>query len=186
MAGRYHGMELDPERVPRRAGETVAVGGGAVHLGAEYRHVVARACGCAGAICCASSDTGPVVLLFNDGTAGLLTGANAEHKVVFVKDPTRRRQPIRRSRSTSCGWPRSGPARPSCCAPSRGYVEADAPFTLRWLVGLVLQERRSLRDIGLASLTHQLSDHLPAAPRHDDGQQGAAVPQLLDAGPDRA
>ncbi len=34
-------------------------------------------------------NTGPVVLLFNDGSAGLLTGVNTEHKVVFVKDPQR-------------------------------------------------------------------------------------------------
>ena len=47
-------------------------------------------------------NTGPVVLLFNDGTAGLLTGVNAEHKVVFIKDP-RAREPIRRCRSTNCG-----------------------------------------------------------------------------------
>ena len=36
---------------------------------------------------------------------------------------------------------------------SRGYVATDALFNLRWLVDLVLQERRSLRDIGLASMT---------------------------------
>ena len=35
----------------------------------------------------------------------------------------------------------------------RGQIEADAPFTLSWLSGLVLQEKPSLRDIGLASLT---------------------------------
>ena len=48
-------------------------------------------------------DTGPVVLLFNDGTAGLLTGVNTEHKVVFVKDPRRPGSRIRRFRSTNCG-----------------------------------------------------------------------------------
>ena len=36
---------------------------------------------------------------------------------------------------------------------TRGHVAADAPFNLRWLADLVLQERRSLRDIALASLT---------------------------------
>ena len=36
---------------------------------------------------------------------------------------------------------------------SRGYAEADAPFSLRWLLGLVMQEKRSLREIGVASLT---------------------------------
>jgi ATP-binding cassette, subfamily B, bacterial HlyB/CyaB len=35
----------------------------------------------------------------------------------------------------------------------RGYAALDAPFNLRWLAQLVLQERRSLRDIALASLT---------------------------------
>ena len=35
----------------------------------------------------------------------------------------------------------------------RSPSTADAQFNLRWLGGLVLQERRSLRDIGLASLT---------------------------------
>ncbi len=35
---------------------------------------------------------------------------------------------------------------------SRGYAETDAPFSLRWLFGLVMQEKRSLREIGIASL----------------------------------
>ena len=97
-------------------------------------------------------DTGPVVLLFTDGTAGLLTGVNAEHKVVFVKDPTRSG-----GRCAGCGRraaaePRCGPARRCCCAPAAAIAEADAPFSLRWLLGLVMQEKRSLREIGLASL----------------------------------
>jgi ATP-binding cassette, subfamily B, bacterial HlyB/CyaB len=45
---------------------------------------------------------------------------------------------------------------------SRGYVATDAPFNLRWLVELVLQERRSLRDIGLASFTISLLTIFPA------------------------
>jgi hypothetical protein len=35
----------------------------------------------------------------------------------------------------------------------RGPPDADAPFTLGWVAGIVLRERPSLRDIGLASLT---------------------------------
>ncbi len=30
---------------------------------------------------------GPVILLFNDGTAGLLLGSNPETKIVFIRDP---------------------------------------------------------------------------------------------------
>ena len=33
-------------------------------------------------------DGEPVVLLFTDGSAALLTGANAQQRVVFLKDPT--------------------------------------------------------------------------------------------------
>ena len=36
---------------------------------------------------------------------------------------------------------------------NRGLQEADAPFSIRWLAGLVLKEKKSLRDIGIASLT---------------------------------
>jgi ATP-binding cassette subfamily B protein len=35
----------------------------------------------------------------------------------------------------------------------RGQSETDAPFTLNWLARLVLQEKRSLRDVAFASLT---------------------------------
>lgn len=35
----------------------------------------------------------------------------------------------------------------------RSAVATDTQFSFRWLIGLVLQERRSLRDIGLASFT---------------------------------
>ena len=34
----------------------------------------------------------------------------------------------------------------------RGQTEADAPFSFRWLFHLVLGERKSLRDVGIASL----------------------------------
>ena len=36
---------------------------------------------------------------------------------------------------------------------NRGFAETDAPFSLRWLFGLVMQEKRSLREIGVASLS---------------------------------
>ncbi len=35
---------------------------------------------------------------------------------------------------------------------ARGYAENDAPFSLRWLISLVMKEKRSLREIGFASL----------------------------------
>ena len=126
-------------------------------------------------------DTGPVVLLFKDGSAGLLTGANAS------ADGRLSQESLCAGR---CGAVAIDELRLSqvwageavLLRASRGHVAADALFNLRWLVDLVLQERRSLRDIGLASLTISFLTDIPAALGHDDGQQGAAVPQRLDAG----
>jgi ATP-binding cassette, subfamily B, bacterial HlyB/CyaB len=86
VAGRYHGMELDPSEFRAQVGEKIpspaslsawAQGAGmwsrAVRL--RWRHLMHF------------HNTGPVVLLFTDGTAGLLTGVNTEHKVVLLQDP---------------------------------------------------------------------------------------------------
>jgi subfamily B ATP-binding cassette protein HlyB/CyaB len=151
LAGRYHGMELDPVEFRGTVGEkspsaaalsTWAQGSGmwarAVRL--RWRHLMRFA------------NTAPVVLLFTDGTAGLLTGVNAEHKCVLIKDP---RGPaadppvaVDELRLAEV-W--AGEA--VLLRANRGFTEVDAPFSLRWLVGLVLQEKRSLQEIGIASLT---------------------------------
>ena len=96
-------------------------------------------------------ETGPVVLLLNDGSAGLLVGANAEHKIVFIKDPLtpEGQAPVAVDElRLSEVW--SGDA--VLLRANRGLEEADAPFSVRWLAGLVLKEKKSLRDIGIASL----------------------------------
>jgi subfamily B ATP-binding cassette protein HlyB/CyaB len=151
LAGRYHGIELDPNEFRGPAGEKVpsaaslstwAQGAGmwsrAVRL--RWRHLLRF------------HNASPVVLLFTDGTAGLLTGVNTEHKVVFIKDPRGPAAdapvPVDELRLSEV-W--SGDA--VLLRANRGYSEVDAPFSLRWLIGLVLQEKRSLREIAVASLT---------------------------------
>ena len=150
VAGRYHGMELDPnefrgtvgEKLPSPASlstwaQSAGMWSRAVRL--RWRHLMRF------------HNTGPVVLLFTDGTAGLLTGVNTEHKVVFIKDPRASAAdapvPVDELRLSEV-W--AGEA--VLLRAARGYAETDAPFSLRWLMGLVLQEKRSLRDIGIASL----------------------------------
>ena len=97
------------------------------------------------------SSTGPVVLLFNDGTAGLLTGANPEAKIIALKDPRA---------------PEADPAimvdelrlaevwngETILLRTERGGAEADPPFTLGWLARMMLQEKKSLSDLLIASL----------------------------------
>jgi ATP-binding cassette, subfamily B, bacterial HlyB/CyaB len=151
LAGRYHGIELDPGEFRIGQGEN---GPSATSLSswAQAAGMWSRAVRLRWRHLLRFSNTAPVVLLFNDGTAGLLTGVNTEHKVVLIKDPS---------------GPTSDPAVPVdelrlaevwsgdvvLLRASRGHAEVDAPFSLHWLVQLVMQEHRSLRDVGIASLT---------------------------------
>ncbi len=151
LAGRYYGMELDEGDFRRTAGET--------HASAASLAAWAQECGLwAKGVrlnwrqLLRIQAAGPVVLLFTDGSAGLMTAANAESRVVMIKDPL---SPVsepavvvdeNRLRQV---W--SGEA--VLVRVNRGIAAADAPFNRSWLVSLVGQERRSLRDIAYASLT---------------------------------
>jgi ATP-binding cassette subfamily B protein len=99
-----------------------------------------------------SQDSGPIVLLFSDGTAGLATAANAEQNVVFLKDPRRATSSphivVDQMRLAQV-W--SGET--ILLRTKRGRSESDPQFSVTWLSRLVLQEKQSLRDVGLASLT---------------------------------
>jgi ATP-binding cassette, subfamily B, bacterial HlyB/CyaB len=97
-------------------------------------------------------DTGPIVLLFTDGGAGLLTGVNRDQNVVMLKDP---HLPVG-SPAVAVDELRlaqvwTGEA--VLLRAARGIGQSEAPLTMRWLASLVMKERRSLRDIGVASLT---------------------------------
>jgi ATP-binding cassette, subfamily B, bacterial HlyB/CyaB len=158
-AGRYYGIELDPDEfrnidqaaIPSAASLSAwAQSGGmwsrAVRL--RWRHLMRF------------SDTGPVVLLLADGTAALLTGTNHEHQVVLLKDPKAAAGdapvPVDELRLSEV-WQ----GETILLRANRSNSEADEPFSLRWLVRLVLTEKRSLRDIAIASLTLSFLTILP-------------------------
>ena len=151
QAGRYHGIELDPDEFRRPESET-APSAASLSQWAANAGMWSRALRIRWRHLLRFQETGPVVLLFEDGGAGLLVGANAEERVVHVKDPyaPAGTAPVAVDELRLAQvWP--GEA--VLLRASRGYVATDAPFNLRWLVELVLQEKRALRDIGLASLT---------------------------------
>jgi ATP-binding cassette, subfamily B, bacterial HlyB/CyaB len=151
QAGRHHGVELDPNEFRRPEGET-APSAAALSLWAANASMWSRAVRIRWRHLFRFQETGPVVLLFEDGGAGLLVGANAEERVVHVKDPyaPAGTTPVAVDELRLAQvW--AGEA--VLLRANRGYVATDAPFNLRWLAELVLQEKRSLRDIGLASLT---------------------------------
>jgi len=102
----------------------------------------------------------PLVLLFDDGGTALLVGQDAARGVVLLKNPS------------------SSPAEPAVevdelrlmqrwrglallVRRARGTSAEEAPFTLGWLVRLVLGERRNLREIVAASIALSLLSILP-------------------------
>ena len=152
-AARLHGAVLDPNTFPgAMSGQMPSAsalaawlrdtGMWAQALRLRWRHLMRLQV----------KEAGPAVLLFADGSAGLLMAANAERNVVVLKDP-------RAAAGETCivvdqmrleqVW--SGGI--ILLGAKRGPSEADAPFALTWLLRLVLQEKQSLRDVGLASLT---------------------------------
>jgi len=149
-AGRHHGMELDPAEFLCAPGDATPT---AAKLSAWARNagLWAKPVRLRWRQLLRFEDAGPVVLLFTDGGAGLLVGANPERNVVFLADPTRggeTRIAIDELRLQQV-W--SGEA--VLLRPERSQSAADASFSLAWLARLVLQEKALLRDIGLASLT---------------------------------
>jgi ATP-binding cassette, subfamily B, bacterial HlyB/CyaB len=151
QTGRYHGVELDPNEFRRPEGET-APSAAALSQWAANAGMWSRAVRIRWRHLFRFQETRPVVLLFEDGGAGLLVGANAEERVVHVKDPyaPAGTAPVAVDELRLAQvW--AGEA--VLLRASRGYVATDAPFNLRWLVDLVAQEKRALRDIGIASLT---------------------------------
>ncbi len=159
MAARYHGMELDPNEFRLGSGETEPTPA-SLSQWVQNAGMWARAVRLRWRNLMRFKDSGPVVLLFTDGSAGLLTAVNEDTNVIFLKDP--------RSRATDSAVPVDELRLAQVWAGDalmlrahRGAGAADEPFTLRWLMRLVLIEKRSLRDIGIASLTLSILTILP-------------------------
>jgi ATP-binding cassette subfamily B protein len=151
QVARYQGVELDPNELRHPPGEGPPPAA-TLSLWAQNAGMWTRAVRIRFRHLLRFKESGPVVLLFKDGGAGLLTGADSECAIVFLKDPFAQAGvapvPVDELRLSRV-W--DGEA--VLLRASRGTVVADAPFNLRWLIDLVVQERGSLRDIALASLT---------------------------------
>ncbi len=150
QVARHYGVELDASEL--RAGEPdIYPSAAALSTWAQNAGLWSRAVRTSWRHLQGMSEAGPVVLLFADGSAALMVGANGDQNIVMLRDPGAPADaavPVDELRLSQV-W--SGEA--ILVRASRSGTAADAPFDLRWLFDLVLRERRLLRDIGIASLT---------------------------------
>jgi len=151
QAARHHGIELDPSEYKHAPGEAEP-SAGALSLWAQNAGLWSRAVRLRWRDLLRLQDGGPVVLLLSDGSAALMTGVKSTERIIYLVSPS---APLGASPVAvdelrlSQNW--AGVA--VLLRAKRSVVTTEAPFDLRWLVAMVLQERGSLRDIGLASLT---------------------------------
>ncbi|PPQ28351.1 ABC transporter ATP-binding protein [Rhodopila globiformis] len=159
MAARYYGLELDANDFRLGQGEPQP-SAAALSAWAQSAGMWSRALRLKWRHLFSVTGAGPVVLLFNDGSAGLLTGANTENKIVFVRDPRAPEAeppvPVDEMRLAEV-W--SGEV--VLLRAERTQEAADPPFTLRWLASVVMQERKHLRDLVIASLSISFLTILP-------------------------
>ena len=151
QAARHHGIELDPAEYKHAAGESAPTAA-ALSLWTQNAGFWSRAVRLRWRDLFRFQDTGPVVLLLSDGGAALLVGSNSTDQRVYLSDPTAppgaalvAMDQLRLSQD----W--AGEA--LLLRATRSVATADAQFNFRWLAGMVLHERQSLRDICVASLT---------------------------------
>ncbi len=159
LAARFHGTELDPNEFRLGSGESEPTAA-SLSQWAQNAGMWARAVRLRWRHLMRFKDTGPVVLLFTDGSAGLLTGVNEDKKVIFLKDPrSRASEPAVAVDELRLAQVWSGDA--LMLRANRGVGEADEPFNLGWLTRLVMLEKRSLRDVSIASVTLSVLTILP-------------------------
>ena len=150
VVGRYHGLELDPSDYKNRD-ESPVPSAASLSAWIQEAGLWSRAVRLRWRNLLGLQETGPVILLLNDGSAALLTGADPEQKIVYLKDPQAAESaaPVAVDElRLSEVW--TGEA--LLVRANRGISEADAPFSMRWLFRLVMSERKTLRDLCVASV----------------------------------
>jgi ATP-binding cassette subfamily B protein len=159
QAALFHGSDLDVEELGRKLGGSVP-GAAALSEAAQNAGLWSRGVRVRWRNLLRLGNSGPVVLLLKDGTAALMAGADAARNVIMIRDPRVPQETaplaVDELRFTQV-W--GGEA--VLMRANRGAVAADAPFNLRWLTEIVLQERRVLRDVGVASLTMSILTIFP-------------------------
>ncbi len=161
---RHHGFELDRSDFHMDAGEDVPSPAALVKW-VRDQGLVAKASRLVWTqlmrlnTAAGSGQVSPVVLLFNDGSAAVLVGADATRDIVWVRDPRSASHDAVAVDRLRLGQLWTGEAimmrRP------RGQTDADQPFSLGFLINMVFHQRKLMTDIGIGSLTLSMLTIIP-------------------------
>lgn len=103
----------------------------------------------------------PVVLMFKDGSAGLMVGVNPQKRIVFLRDPLKGEHsppiPVDEVRLRQA-W--TGDI--LLIKRNKNLSESEAKIDFGWLCRMVLRERAFLRDISIASMVVSVLQIFPA------------------------
>ncbi len=159
-AARYHGIELDIRDFAAEPGEASPSPATLVRWLRDYG-AVAKGMRLRWRYLVKLGYTPPVVLLFRDGSAGLLVRTNPEKGIVWLRDPLKGEGeppvPIDELRLMQL-W--TGDV--VLIKRRSDESEADANFDFYWFVKMVLREKKGLRDIVFSSMVLSILGLFPA------------------------
>ena len=158
-AAHYHGFEPDPDDFHDTSGGDAPNPAALVEWLREAG-LWARATRLSWRQLMKLGDTSPVVLFFNDGSAGLLIGVDPVERVALIKDPQGRESdlpvPADELRLSEV-W--TGDV--LLVRKPREIAEDRDHFDIFWVIRLVLRDRKLLRDIGIASMVTSVLGIIP-------------------------
>jgi HlyB family type I secretion system ABC transporter len=149
-AARFHGFELDRDDMRVAKGENPPPAAFVRWL--QNAGLWARATQMKWRQLVSMSDSRPVVLFLKDGSAAVMVRTDASRNLVWLKDPSSSfdSDPVAVDElRLSQAW--SGTV--LLLRPERGLAQEDQPFSVSWLISLVMIEKKLLRDIIVGSVT---------------------------------
>ncbi len=159
-SAKYHGIELDPKTFQAEPNEPSPSPATLVRW-LNDQGMVARGMHLKWRYLLRMNNTPPIVLMFKDGSAGLFVSADLGRGVVWLRDPMGgESEPLIAVDELRLSQVWTGDV--LLVRRARSQAEAESPVDVRWLTRVVMREKKSLRDIMLASMVLSVLTILPA------------------------
>ncbi|MCQ8239650.1 peptidase domain-containing ABC transporter [Acetobacteraceae bacterium KSS12] len=159
-AAKYHGVELDPRTFMGEPDEPSPSPATLVRWLTD-QGLVAKGMRLKWRYLVRMSNTPPIVLMFKDGSAGVMVAADAANDLVWLRDPMgTESDPALAVDELRLSQVWTGDV--LMVRRARDQAETEMPVDMRWLTRVVMREKSLLRDIGLSSMVLSVLTILPA------------------------